>query len=310
MIRLHLRRFSIWYRRAAALCACVCMGVAAGGVTSERISQPDLSIRQQLAKLDPGSPDAYFALGELLSATAESESDHLLASQTLAIGVGIAYRHGEFGLAASMSIALASIEADPDMAASLWDFALMIDSTRQSAWVSFRNNRYEENAQLRQDAARCLYAARFNDQQTALQLFELKSVRDTIFRVAREATLDPTRIDQLVAGLIRDGSDDECKGRVFVSQRSEGEVRRIVCPDHTRPVGAGPDDESLRQLITLEMVLLNDRADLSIGDAWELNTYLRLEKPARDPSLAMIADYYRVEFARPYWRGDRWASSP
>ncbi len=299
-------------RHQRVLLVSLCLGavLALGGASSVRIGQPSTSIVRQLARLEPGNLDGYLRAGESMGANAQGVQERDLAMQTLAVGIGLAHRAGNSKLAASMCIALASVEPEPAMASSLWDLAYSMDSDRRGAWIEHRDARARESAQLRQDAARSVYAARFHDPQLATELLGKKAIRETIRQASRRAGLDPVGMDRLLSEMIADASGDDCRGRVFVTQRNDGEVRRMVCSDHRRPIGTGPDDESLRQLIKLELVLLGQLASPANRDAWEVNAYLQTDAPARDVSVPQIVEHYRVDLTRPYWRGDRWASSP
>ncbi len=297
------------------VCMCVCVMATAFvvGGASTRAAQPVLSNAQQgqqLGRLGPGNLDGYLRIGEQLGADAQTDQQRDLAMQTLTIGIGLAQRAGNAKLAASMCIALASVEPDPVMASSLWDLAYMLDPDRRWAWVAHRDAKARESAQLRRDAARAVYAARFHDPQLATELFGKKAVRETLRQGAHQAGLDPVAIDRLLFAMIADASEDDCRGRVFVTQRNDGEVRRVVCGDHRRPIGAGPDDESLRQLIKLELVLLDALWSPTNRDAWEVSAYLEMDGAMGDVSVSSIVAHYRVDLTRPYWRGDRWASSP
>ncbi len=299
-------------RHQSIACVCVCVIATAfvGGGASTRIVQPGLSSSHQLGRLEPGNLDGYLRIGEQLGGDAQTDHARDLAMQTLAIGIGLAQRAGNSKLTASMCIALASVEPDSAMASSLWDLAYSIDPDRRWAWVAHREAKTRASAQLRRDAARAVYAVRFNDHQLATELLGKKAVRETIRQTAHQAGLDPVGVDRLLFAMIADASADSCRGRVFVTQRDDGEVRRVVCGDHLRPIGAGPDDESLRQLIKLELGLLDELASPTNRDTWAVSAYLQMDEPVEDMSVSSIVEYYQVDMTKPYWRGDRWTSSP
>ncbi len=299
-------------RQQSIACVCVCVIATAfvGGGASTRIAQPGLSSSHQLGRLEPRNLDGYLHTGELLGADAQTDHARDLAMQTLAIGIGLAQRAGNSKLAASMCIALASVEPDSAMASLLWDLAYSIDPDRRLAWVAHREVKARASAQLRRDAARAVYAARFNDHQLATELLGKKIVRETIRQAAHQAGLDPVGVDRLLFAMIADASEDDCRGRVFVTQRDDGEVRRVVCGDHLRPIGAGPDDESLRQLIKLELVLLDEFASPTNRDTWAVSAYLQMDEPVEEISVSSIVGYYQVDMTKPYWRGGQWTSSP
>jgi hypothetical protein len=268
--------------------------------------------RLQLSLLNPESVVSYLRVGESLGFHAENEQDQIVAMQTLGLGIGLAARQGEHELAASMCIALAAIEPDRDRKTALWDMGLVLDPTRRQAWMLFRDQRSEKDIQINQDAARALYAARFNDPNRARELMGKKVIRDRIRDAARSVDLNPARVDQIITELINTSEKDECRGRVFIAQRSEGEMRRVVCPDHMTPIGSTMNFEDLSTLIKLELALLDDGASSGLSNRapWEINVLLNLDEPASDPSVGQILEWYGADLTKPYRRGDRWVSSP
>lgn len=297
--------------RKILLLGCLCVGIAflAGSVSAEHTSQPIQSLRQQLAQLDPDNLEGYLRIGESLGVNTNTDSDRTLAMQTLAIGIGLTQRSDNPKLAASMCIALATVEPNPTISSALWDLALILDPNRRASWLVHRDTQEQELAQLKKDAARCLYAARFNDPKLATELLGQREIREAIRQAARDADLDPSRIDRVLSEMISLATDDDCRGRVFIAERNDGELRRVVCRDHLRPIGTALDDDSLRQFIKLELILLGQFSTGMNQQAWETNAYLGLDEPARDPSASMIIQHYQVNLSRPYWRGERWASS-
>lgn len=296
--------------RIGLVCVGVLVAVFATGFTSLNTQPTTQSHRQQLTKLNPDDLESYFIAGELLGAQAETDLERLLASQVLSIGIGLAQRQDDLSLVASMCIALASLEPDAEMSSALWDFALMLDPDRRSAWLIYRNTRRDEQAELSQESALCLYAARFHDHKVASALWERRDVRQAIGDAAQQAGVDQSRFNRSIAAMIEQASDDDCRGRVFIAHRSDGKMQRVVCPDHIRPIGTAMRDQSLQQIIKVERVLLNLEPSQPDGDGWEVNAYLELNDPAREPSFAMIRDQYRVDLSKPYWRNNRWVASP
>jgi len=286
------------FHRFTIVCACVLTVLVAGGASVLESSQPSLTKSHLLKQLDPESLTTYLEVGESLGAIAESDADTLLASQSLVIGIGLAVRDNQSQLAASMCIALASIETDSTMAETLWDLAIAIDPDRYQAWVLHRDDRAQEVSRINRDAARALYAARFANPKLATEL------------PAQIANLDPERVNNTMNQMISDATDDDCRGRIFIPKRGDdGQMRRIVCQDHARPVGVALGDESLRWFIKLELILLEQLPSIADSQDWEVVTYLKLDAPARDPSTAMIVQHYRVDLSKPYRKGARWAAT-
>jgi len=280
-----------------------------GGISARITDQSSQSASRQRAQLDPEVPESYLNLGETLGARAQSDEEKQYAAQVLTLGIGLAQRQGMPKLAASACIALAAIEDDAQMGTSLWDLALMLDPSRRSAWLAHRDARTQAQQHRRQAAARCLYAARMAHPKVASELLGQQGIRQTIHTIANRAGFDPAKIDQLLDGMIHDASEDECRGRVFITKRIDGGAKRIVCPDHQRPIGAGPDDQALRQLIKLELLLLGEPPKEMDARGWETAAYLGQQTPAIDPSVSMVIQHYQVDLTRPYWRVDRWSSS-
>ena len=263
-------------------------------------------------QLNPESVVSYLRIGESLGSLANNEHDQIVAMQTLALGIALAARQGERELAASMCIALGTIEPDRDRKGSLWDLALMLDPSRKHAWMVFRNQQGEEGRKVSHDAVRALYAARFNDPNLARELLGIRDVRDRIHGSARRAGLNPERVDMILADLISASENDQCRGRVFIAERNEGEMRRVVCPDHLTPIGSAMSFEDLSDLIKLELALLDDGASSGSTNRapWEINVLFILDEPTNDPSVGQVLGWYGADLTKPYRRGDRWVSSP
>lgn len=297
----------------ASLCG---LSVVIAGTESSRSEQAAIRRDQgdelflRLDQLHPNQPESYFAVGERLGASARTESELFLANQVLGVGIGLAQRQGDLELAASMCIALASFEDDTSLSSVWWDLALMLDPSRHQAWVVFRDVRAQEDVQLRQQAARCLYSARFSDPKVASALWGEIKIRRVIKEASEKIGLDPARVSRRLDELISVASDDECRGRVFVVEKKDGQMERVVCPDHTRPIGTAFDEQSLSEFIRIEVELLSPVLSSTADGAWELTEYLKLQLPANDPAFAQIQDHYRIELSKPYWRDGHWSASP
>jgi len=255
--------------------------------------------------LDPSDAETYLETGEWLAASATSQDELARAHQVLAVGIGLAHRQGEPRLAASLCIALAASEPNIQLSESLWDFALMLDPTRRSAWRAHRDARSHAISTITNDAARCLWAARMGDQKAAGDLFNNSAVRERIKDAALQAGIDPNSFDRILSRAIRNHDFDDCRGRVFVIDRSTGEVRRVVCEEHTHPLGALDGGIELAEFIRVEAVL----HELSINQ-WESAVSIGLDEPARDPSISMLETQYKIDLSRPYLKAKQWVASP
>tara|TARA_R110002072_G_scaffold42064_20_gene118706 strand:+ start:140987 stop:141871 length:885 start_codon:yes stop_codon:yes gene_type:complete len=256
-------------------------------------------------QLDPSDAETYLDAGEWLAASAASQDELARAHQVLAVGIGLAHRQGEPGLAASLCIALAASEPNIQLSESLWDFALMLDPSRRSAWRAHRNARSHAISTLINDAARCVWAARMGDQKTAGDLFNNSAVREGIKDAALQAGLDPNSFDRILSRAIRNHDFDDCRGRVFIIDRSTGEVRRIVCEQHAHPLGTLDGGIEFAEFIRVEAML----HELSISQ-WESAVSIGLDETARDPSISMLETKYKIDLSRPYLKANQWVSAP
>lgn len=276
----------------------VAMPTTLGAYAPKAIAAPEIY-------LDPSDSSSYLDAGEWLAASALTQEEQARSHQVLAVGIGLAHRQGEPGLAASLCIALSDAEPELDMSQSIWDLALMLDPTRISAWRAHRNSRSQAISTTKADAARCVWAARMGDQKTASELFNISAVRDLIKAAALQAGVDPNTFDRVLSRAIHDRSFDDCRGRVFIVEHGEGEVRRVVCEEHTHPLGTLDGGVVFAEFIRVEAVL----NELTI-EHWESAVSIGLGEPARDPSISMLETYYKIDLTRPYLKDNQWVASP
>ena len=276
------------------------------------LAPPDaafINVSEAFNQLNPDSPQTYRMLGEVLIAQASSPEEKQVARQTLALGVALAERMGASQLAASMCITLAAYEDDADRAATLWDLALISDPQRISAWKQYRNLARAQEQQARENAIRCLHAARFFKPERAEQLLARPEVRIQIIAAARRASLDPDSIIQSINNLIKQGFDDPCDGRIFIVQRGKGVITRELCTDHARPIGTANSDQELKDFIKLETNLHTQLSDQHRPQPWANAAYLQLDAPLQEPSISMILNDYQADLSKPYRKGGRWVSA-
>lgn len=292
------------------LCACTTLffvSMLVGFASSQTTPSPQ-SIKL-LSKLDPDEPSTYLRAGEELGARAQSDQDRLLAIETLAVGLGIASRLDDRELAASLCIALSSVESNIHRASALWDLALLLDPSRYASWVIHRDALVELQTATRARAAQGLYAARFHDPQTAESILSQRSVRNIITEAATRAGFTPNTVDRLIDQLIESAKNDPCKGRVFVRQRGDGQVWWAACTDPHRPIGASTSDESFAQLIQLELILLDEQSLSSDSMPWDSVSYFEQTQPSRDPSVSAFMTIYSIDLSKPIWKNGSWVSA-
>lgn len=296
------------FNRRNLTAAIICLGVGCTTLAQDSASSSETQV-VRITQLAPSSPVGYFIFGETLLASAETLEDTKLARQVLALGIGLAMKENSPELAASMCIALAGDGYRSRNAINLWDLALMLDPNRRSAWQQYRNRVAIQEQQVREDASRCVHAARFNKPELASELIAKPGVSQAILTSAEQSGLKPMRVLGTVRTLIEQASDDSCHGRVFVTRRGDGVVTREVCPDHARPIGTAISQDAFDNLIRVEANLLEISKDHQSNTDWGQTAYLQLDVPAEDPSVSMILKLYRVDILKPYWKNDRWVSS-
>lgn len=268
--------------------------------------------RHDPAALDPEDRAGYLEVGEWLAATAGNEHERALARAVLAIGIGLADRAGEHGLGASLCIALADAEPDARWSSLLWDLALLQDPSRLDVWARHRDTRERETVDLRQQAASCLYFARHGDHAQASSRFAQGDIHRLILSTAQRLGIDAQWVDRTITEMLAQSENDPCRGRVFIRKTEDGRALRMVCPDHTRPIGTGPSDEALGQLLRIESALLGRGAQASdgaVGEDWVTAGYLGRTGAAIDPTVAAVLAHYGVDPARPYWRRGDWSAA-
>jgi|GEM_PF-2765372 len=263
--------------------------------------------RGQLAQLNPEKPVSYFYAGENLGAIARTDQQRDIASQALVVGANLAYQQGDSSLAASMCIAIAAIESDAQRSQDMWDLALILDRQRLNAWRTHRDKKYNEDTQARELAAKCLAAARYGDTKHASELYNQNAVREIINQTVQSIGLNESRVSQLIHDMLEHG-DDECRGRVFVVERSDGEVQRVVCQDHRRPIGAADNEPALRDLLKIEHELVSMSPSHVAASPWSLSDFIGTTSAVHDPSLSGMLERYGVDTTMPYWKDNRWTS--
>lgn len=274
----------------------VCVLMFGTGMT--RQSDPQVFLR-------PDRPQTYLELGERLAANASREPDIEHAAQVLAMGVVMAQRNADGQLAASCCIALSTIANEPGMQRDLWDLALLLDPKRFRSWAAHRT----KDAVLddARDAADCLRLIRNAEYQDASSLFSKPAVQSRLRMAASTLGYEPETTLQRIQSLLASGGADECNGRVFVSRVRDGESSKHLCDDHSHPVGAAPDEATLKMLLSIELECMNGLSQLR---SWGGETAMSFDQPMRLPDTRLIQSRYKVTPDHPYWDGSRWTPKP
>ncbi len=250
-------------------------------------------------------PSSYLEAGELLAANAETDEELTMAQQVLAMGIAMASSAGEDSVASSCAIALADASGDSDIARELWDLALLLDPSRVSAWV--RNRAVSQSDPQNLIAATCVYFARQADGDEANARYSQRPIKALIRTAADELGFDPMAVHNTINTLIVHAQEDACRGRVFVSRAVDGESIRLVCPDHQRPIGVAASDDALLELLSIELHLMGESGMLR---SWGGTSMMKLDTPARIPSVQGMAQRFGVDPMRPYWVDGRWSATP
>ncbi len=299
--------------RYLVLCVSFIVALSALGATKIRTTTlVQDSYERRLTQLNESNPVDYYELGELLIADDSDPSHIRLGLQTLVIGLVLAQQQGDHELAASICIALAANEPAPHRVTNLWDLAYQLDPARRSAWENHRSLGYVDLERTILDASLCIAAARNGDEKIASDLFAEQTVRDQIRIAATRSGEDPRVIVSLIDQLIAEARDDDCRGRVFSTLREDGEIRRVVCQEHARPIGSAPSEEALRSLIKVEHQLIvqsGQGGGQTSESQWATTTYLELNAPARELTVEQIATMYQVDLKKRLWRANQWVSS-
>ncbi len=251
------------------------------------------ALQPQISPLNGTNPQAYLEFAE--SQYTDSQSSSTIAIQSALHGAWIANEMGDHSLAASCVIAAAAFVPDRE-SRDLWDLAVTLDPTRELQWRAHRDA--EDTAELL--AADIVLNARYGLDEADSSLLASTEIHDLI-----NSALPPSNHTQSgttatrVGTLIESAAEDTCGGRIFIPRKNPDtkQIERVLCPDHTRPLGAGRSDAEFIELLSVEMNLRGVRSH-AWGQAGGA--------PLFDPTIIDMMYLYQVAPDRPCWREGRW----
>lgn len=284
------------------LCALlVCMVAVLGGLVQD---QPVTRIDGQLRKLVDDRPSGYLELGEWVLLNDLDGSDQRLAIELLVRAAFFGDQRGDSGVVSTACIALAGLVDGDFTRRWLWDLVLVADPSRENEWVRAMAVQDQTEDELTDDAARCLYAIRYHQQPMGEELFGRAAVRERIFEAGDLAGIERGRLVQVLEREIRLGDEDSCRGRLYVADR-ENRGQRLACPDHLRGLGMCANDEDLRTILRVEMVL----GGVEVG-SWASSSAMGMDGAVILPTVGDLVRLYRVEVGKAFYRDGRWVTTP
>ena len=260
-----------------------------------------IAAKEQSA-LDPDNPITYLRFAESTARESDEPESQQLATQSALIGASLAIQNDNLQLAASCVIAAAEFAYDEDHTA-LWDLAVLLDPSRADEWESHRiRDKQETNS-----ASSAILFARYEAEDLSDASYTRSPLRETITRAAIDAGYDGEKLIQSMQLIAQRAREDSCNGRIFLPKRDResGQIVRVLCPNHSRPIGALDSDEEFMMLLRTEMALLNVH-----GSTWAPAQSAKSIPPLRDPSLEAFMDRYRVSASRPHRNNGRWSPTP
>lgn len=261
-------------------------------------------IYQRLAELTPDNPEAYFLLAEEVADSIDTPEEENLAKTLYALAFELDRQPGHAGtLAASAALGLASVERlDRDRR---WLVALAASIDRRYAlpdWsVATGGAVTDEQAY---NAASVLGLARAGEGREAKRWMERPGVADTLRRYERLIgdTGETGALTRLTK-YIETWPCPQCRNERVVAVPGERGPERRLCPSCRGNPGPMLSMDELIAHLRFEAALLD-----GIHRSWAAQTIVDQSAPLRDPDPAELAATYRVDAARPYWRGGQWVS--
>ncbi|MFN7021297.1 MAG: hypothetical protein ACK4WH_08240 [Phycisphaerales bacterium] len=263
---------------------------------------------ERLAALRPDNPLAYFELGEEVAAEPVALDDRDLARSLFVLAASLAAdrkpdeRTSPDWLASSACTALVPLaDNEPERR---WLRALAATlAPEESRSAVQRAGEVASADSAARDLAAALDSLRAGYGQRAARILERPGVNELLDRYERLLSPDgrsggAARVRALVA---RFGGCRECRNERVVRDRDGTRL----CPTCGGRPGPKLDGEELVGQLRLESLLVN-----GIQRSWAAQTIADDGAPLRELDIASLADAYRIDTAKPWWRDGRWSANP
>jgi hypothetical protein len=257
-----------------------------------------------LARLDPSRPGAYFELGERIADRAEHPI-HFDTARTLfvlAFELDRGARQSQ-GWAVSACLALADMETLARDREWLLALARAMDRSGTTAAAASEDRPPLQTAFL---AATALGLARSGEGDQARRLLARDDVRGLL--KSYERLLSPLGYAgglSVLEAQLRHWPCRECGNQRIVRRALGGQVTSRLCGTCGGNPGPALTPEQRAAHLRFESHLLR-----GIHRSWSAQIVADTGVPLRDPDPEELAPTYRVDPTRPYWRHGTWTDKP
>lgn len=293
-------------RKLAALSLVLLVLALPRALTAQTPATPTRS--ERLAALRPDNPLAYFELGEDVASAPVGIDDRDLARSLFVLAASLAAdrkpdeRTSPDWLASSACTALVTLaDNEPERR---WLRALAGTLAPEESRTAVQRAGEAASADsAAQDLAAALDSLRAGYGQRAAKLLERPGVDELLDRYEKLLSPDgrsggAARLRALVA---RFGGCRECRNERVVRDRNGTRL----CPTCGGRPGPKLDGDELVGQLRLESLLVN-----GIQRSWAAQTIADEGAPLRELDVLSLADAYRVDPAKPWWRDGRWSANP
>lgn len=252
---------------------------------------------QELARLRPEDPAAYFRLGERLI---ERSDQAPRARETLALAALLA-SESDPTLAGGAVVALAAVARTPDERAGLWALAVDLDPVRSAdrRWIAAGGGAGASD----RAAAAVLGLLRLGHRDGAKAWRADADLRNRILDEGVRLGHAANRVGAVLESWAMAAAADPCGGELTLRERRGSAVVRAPCPEPQHHRGLRLDDEDVAIVLGIEMSLLG-----ATPDSWEAQAAVGLDRAPPAWTLRRLAEAYGVSAERPVWRSGRWSA--
>ena len=264
-----------------------------------------------LRSLSPERPEGYLQLGELMLLGPTDTGDVDFAVGLLVRGAVHGAQHGDRKTASSACIALTEHVDNEPTRRWLWDLALLLDPSREREWERMLEIRDEQRAAVTLEASRCLHSVRYHQHPESEEMYGKREVRDRILEAGQSVGIEWAALNSLIEREIQNGASDSCRGRLYVVDRDQRDLRR-ACPDHLRGLGMCANDTELAVLLRVEMVLAGVEASTEAGlssGGWATSAGMGMDGAVKVPAVEDLEGIFRVRADRAFYRDGRWTAT-